>query len=61
MHVIIKQSELTSDCWSIQFTGIEACENCEYKDTDECGGKAIIKAIESGSYPKQGIGKRVKV
>jgi hypothetical protein len=37
----IDQDKLTSDCWLIQFDGLSACENCEVKDTSECGGQAI--------------------
>jgi len=43
----IDQSKLTSDCWLIQFKGLKACENCEAKDTDECGGKDIRKSLEA--------------
>lgn len=43
----IRQSELSAECWNIQVWGIEACENCEVKGTDECGGKNIIKTGEN--------------
>ena len=39
----IKQSELSSECWSIQMWGKEACETCNIKDTSECGGATIRK------------------
>jgi hypothetical protein len=39
----IDQSELTGECWQVQFWGLSECEECEYKDTDECGGKRIRK------------------
>ena len=55
--VIVNQAELTSDCWLIQMQGIEACENCEFKDTTECGGKSILKRIANGKYPSVGIGR----
>ncbi len=42
---VIDQSKLTSDCWLIQFDGLAACENCEAKDTAECGGQAIRKQL----------------
>lgn len=35
------QNDLTSECWSVQFSGEDACTTCELKDTDECGGKSI--------------------
>ncbi len=41
----IDQSKLTSECWLIQFDGLAACENCEVKDTDECGGLAIRRRL----------------
>lgn len=53
----VNQAELTSDCWLIQIQGIEACEECEYKGTSDCGGKDIIKRIAEGKYPTAGIGK----
>lgn len=34
----IKQSDLDSSCWLIQFWGRSYCERCEYKGTKECGG-----------------------
>jgi len=40
---VINQSEMTGECWNIQFWGKEACEKCEYKNTKQCGGKAIRK------------------
>jgi len=39
----IKTSELTSECWGVQMWGLEKCNNCEFKDTDECGGQNIRK------------------
>jgi len=41
---IIKQSDLTSDCFPIQLWGLESCEKCQYKNTSDCGGgKTLIK------------------
>jgi len=54
----IKQSDLTSDCWLIQIQGIEVCKVCEWKDTEDCGGKDIIKQMQSGEYPQEGKGKK---
>jgi hypothetical protein len=39
----IKQSNLSSECWLIQFRGPDACVNCEYRNTNECGGQEIRK------------------
>ena len=40
---VINQSLLTSDCWLIQIEGRKACDICEYKNTDECGGGDILR------------------
>ena len=42
---VIDQSKLTSDCWLIQFVGLAACKDCEYANTDECGGQSIRAAL----------------
>lgn len=42
---IIKSSELTSECWMIQIDGLDACKNCEFLNTDECGGQNIRKRL----------------
>ena len=39
----INQSHLTSECWLVQFNGFSACETCEVRDTEECGGPNIRK------------------
>ena len=41
----IKQRDLIFDCWFIQVFGIEACNDCEVLDTDECGGQEIRKKL----------------
>lgn len=51
----INQSDLTSDCWSIQFWGISACDKCKFLDTPRCGGKKIRKLILDGKYPIDGL------
>ena len=43
--MIIKQKNLTSECWLIQFKGLNACKDCEFKNTSNCGGKNIIKTL----------------
>jgi len=42
---IVKQSDLTSECFSIQVWGIGSCETCEALNTDECGGQEIRKKL----------------
>jgi hypothetical protein len=46
-EVEIDQSKLNSDCWLIQFQGLNACEKCEYKGTDECGGGETLKRLNN--------------
>jgi len=41
----VKQSELTSECWTIQFSGLDACKSCEFLNKKDCGGKAIRKKL----------------
>ncbi|MEA2104852.1 MAG: hypothetical protein U9P79_09475 [Candidatus Cloacimonadota bacterium] len=45
--VEVEQSKLTSDCWLIQFRGLEACESCDLKGTDECGGGETLKRLKN--------------
>lgn len=43
MKVInVKQSQMTSECWKVQFLGLDACKRCELKNTRQCGGRGII-------------------
>jgi len=46
---IIDQSKLTSECWSIQFFGQNACIKCEFNNKAGCGGKEIRKKALKGS------------
>lgn len=38
---MVKQANLTSECFMVQFMGLEACQACEVRGTKECGGKKI--------------------
>jgi len=40
---MIRQKDLTAECWSVQVWGSDYCNTCEFKDADECGGKNIRK------------------
>jgi len=40
---IISQKMLSAECWSVQVWGIEACMDCDYRCTKECGGKQILQ------------------
>ncbi len=43
----IDQDKLTSDCWLIQFSGLEACKTCEVCNTADCGGGETLKALQN--------------
>jgi len=45
----IDQDTLTNDCWLVQFNGLSACENCENKGTNECGGGQTLAKLQSES------------
>jgi hypothetical protein len=49
---VIDQQSLTSDCWSVQFDGLTACETCEVKGTKECGGGKTLKKLKKNSNKK---------
>jgi hypothetical protein len=38
---IINSAKLTSECWTVQFSGLSACETCEFRCTEDCGGQNI--------------------
>lgn len=40
---LIRQSDLTGECWPIQVWGPERCVNCDYKGTPNCGGRRILE------------------
>lgn len=43
----INQSELTTECWLVQFNGLGACKTCDLKGTSDCGGKEVRKKLEN--------------
>ena len=49
---IIKQNELTSECFIIQMWGIESCDSCECLNTNECGGQEIRKKLLNNNENK---------
>jgi len=54
---MVKQGDMTADCFMIQLWGLSACETCEVKDTSECGGQEIRKdLLEKGQHGKIGEG-----
>ena len=54
-HKTIKQSDLTADCWPVQFWGLSACDGCEFLGKRDCGGKSIRKAMLAGERPATGL------
>jgi len=40
---IISQKMLSAECWTVQVWGINACRDCDYQRTKECGGDQILK------------------
>lgn len=55
----ISTKNLTSECWLIQFWGLEACKDCEAKNTSECGGQKIREDLmtkgKHGKVTKTGL------
>jgi hypothetical protein len=42
MHAnMVKQSQLSSECWGVQVLGLCHCTDCEFLDTKDCTGKRI--------------------
>jgi hypothetical protein len=39
----IRQSGLSGECWSVQIWGLDRCERCEHRGTEDCGGEEIRK------------------
>ena len=39
----VEQGKLSSECWGVQIWGTERCEDCEFKDTEDCGGQEILR------------------
>ena len=52
----ISQSDLTSECWAVQIWGLDICENCPVKDTEECGGPNIRKTGKNAKGHKVPVG-----
>jgi len=57
---LIPQNHLTSECWMVQFKGLDACKTCEFKDTPECGGKEIRKKLMNVKGYKVPLGRDIK-
>lgn len=55
----IPQNQMTEECWSIQFNGKEACLGCEFRNTDECGGKNIVETGKNKKGFSVPLGKEI--
>jgi hypothetical protein len=42
----VNQKILTSDCWLIQLEGLRACENCDGRNTEDCGGGESLRKLQ---------------
>lgn len=58
--LVIKSSQLTNECWFVQFRGLSYCQTCESKDTNECGGQRIRETGQNSKGVKVPIGRRIK-
>ena len=56
---IIPQKDMTGECFLIQMSGISACESCEAKDTEDCGGKEIRKKLVNEKGISVPLGKAI--
>lgn len=56
---VIPSKDLTPECWSVQMNGLTACKTCEYKDTDQCGGKKIRESKKNAKGVRIPLGKRM--
>ncbi len=57
---VISQKMLSAECWLIQVWGLDACQDCDYQKTRDCGGKQILKTgknILGNEIPLPDIGR----
>ena len=52
---IIKQNDLSSECWNVQIWGFKRCEKCKFRYSKKCGG---LKIRQTG---KNELGKKVPI
>ena len=43
-YKIISQKMLSAECWLVQVWGKDACRDCEYHNTEDCGGNHILNS-----------------
>lgn len=61
MRVIqVNQAHMTSECWMIQFKGLSACNDCEFKNTSQCGGPGIVLSGKNKKGYRVPLGKKLK-
>ena len=52
----VNLSDLTAECWSVQMWGLDACNDCQFAETNMCGGAEIRKdLLENGVHGKIGV------
>jgi hypothetical protein len=50
----IDQEKLTSDCWLVQFSGLDECKKCPARGTVECGGGETLRKMQNGEREQLG-------
>lgn len=53
---MVRQSDLTADCWLIQLFGVEQCDTCDVRGTPDCGGGETAKRLWAEHGRCQGCG-----
>ena len=54
---IASKAEIRPDqCIPIQLIGLLACEKCGKRNTEDCDGRAILKAIACNRFLARGVG-----
>lgn len=51
----VRQADLTSECWTVQVWGLDACKDCEFLNTEDCGGKSVREAMLAGKRDSTGL------
>ena len=51
---MVRQSELSAECFLVQIWGQDACHKCKVKGTVECGGQKILKTKKNEKGVKVG-------
>jgi len=46
-----EQTDISSECFHVQMQGLKACDGCELRDTEDCGG---VEIRMSGGWNEKG-------